>query len=60
MSRDFFMRSQAVTIKTNQKFCKEIAANEKYKPWREIMSRDQSRQSIILCTPVKLQKVTLI
>ena len=37
-----------------------FAASERYWLWREVMSHDQGSPTIILCTPVKLQEITLI
>ena len=37
-----------------------IATDERHSLWREKMSRDQGSPSIILSTPVKLQRIFLI
>ena len=37
-----------------------VGAKLRYRLWCQIMSCDQGRPLIILCTPIKLQKITLI
>ena len=36
------------------------AANERYRLWREKISRVQSKPSIILCTPINLKRILLM
>ena len=37
-----------------------FAANERYSLWRKKMSRDQGSPWIILCTPIKMQRILTI